>query len=347
MSKPMTGIRLALALAAGVAGLAASAHAESPIPFVEISAAAQVAKMGPGVNIIGYDPYWQDGGKGNYKEEHFKAMHDAGFGTIRVVLFTFSHIGADGKIDPKWLTKLDWVVEMGKKYNLTVILDEHDFTDCSKDAAVCATTLKNVWSQLAMRYADEPNTVIFELLNEPHDKLDADTWNTLFPQVLSIVRASNPKRNVIIGPTHWNSRNDLELLKLPQDDRHIIATFHYYDPFNFTHQGASWAPPEITALKDVPFGTPEQIAQIGKDFDAVKAWSVANDRPILLGEFGAYDKAAMKNRVLWTSTVARAAEARGFAFAYWQFSSDFIVYDFKKQAWVEPILRALIPNTKE
>jgi endoglucanase len=330
-----------LAMAFGVALMAAPAIAQTP--FHPLPPEAQVAQMGRGVNIIGYDPYWQDGAKGNYTEAHFKAIHDAGFRNIRVVLFTFGHMDKDGRLDPNWLKKLDWVVEMAHKYDLTTILDEHDFDDCSKDATVCGTRLKSVWSQLATRYKNEPNTVIFELLNEPHDALNGEVWNDLFPQVLATVRQSNPTRNVIVGPTHWNSRNDLAQLKLPEDDRHLIVTFHYYDPFRFTHQGASWASPEIEAGHDIPFGTPAQIAQVNSDFDAVKAWSVAHNRPIFLGEFGAYDKAAMTDRVLWTSTVARAAEARGFAFAYWQFSSDFIAYDFKTQQWVKPILDALIP----
>src|SRR5690606_10137430 len=93
------------------------------------------------------------------------------------------------------------------------------------------------------------------------------------------------------------------------------------------------------------FGSEAQIAQVGSDFDQVKAWSIAHDRPIFLGEFGAYDHAAMADRTLWTSTVARAAEERGFGWAYWQFSSDFIAYDFEKQAWVQPILRALLPES--
>ncbi len=67
---------------------------------------------------------------------------------------------------------------------------------------------------------------------------------------------------------------------------------------------------------------------------------------MLLGEFGAYDKAPMDSRVRWTGTVARAAEARGFAYAYWQFSSDFLLYDFSRQGWVEPILRAVVPESK-
>ena len=105
-------------------------------------------------------------------------------------------------------------------------------------------------------------------------------------------------------------------------------------------------PPEITKLKDIRFGTPEQIAQVDADFKAVSDWSKANDRPVLLGEFGAYDAAAMEDRVLWTSTVARTAEKYGFAFGYWQFSSDFLLYDFKTQSFVKPILKALVPETK-
>ena len=49
----------------------------------------------------------------------------------------------------------------------------------------------------------------------------------------------------------------------------------------------------------------------------------------------------------WDSAVARGAEARGFSWAYWQFDPDFTAYDFAKEAWVEPILHALIPPQVE
>jgi endoglucanase len=52
----------------------------------------------------------------------------------------------------------------------------------------------------------------------------------------------------------------------------------------------------------------------------------------------------MEARVRYTSHVARTAEALGWAWAYWQFDSDFIVYDIAKDAWVRPIWRALIPE---
>jgi endoglucanase len=308
-----------------------------------ISAHEQVSQMGAGVNVLGYDPYWQDGATGNYQAHHFQQIREAGFATVRVVLFTFPHLDAQGRLAGQWLDKLDWVVDSATGHGLQVILDVHDFNACAQDMNACATRLEQVWSQLAPRYADRPASVMFELLNEPHGQLNAAAWNALFPRLLAVVRASNPQRNVVVGPVSWNSFRHLDSLQLPADDRHLIATFHYYEPFEFTHQGASWVEEQFSSIKDLPFGTPEQVAQIGRDFDQVKAWSLKHDRPILLGEFGAYDKAPMASRVKWTASVAEAARQRGFAYAYWQFSSDFILYDFQQQAWVEPLLNAILP----
>ena len=51
----------------------------------------------------------------------------------------------------------------------------------------------------------------------------------------------------------------------------------------------------------------------------------------------------MESRVRYADFVARAAEANGWSWAWWQFDGDFVLYDIKRDAWVEPILRALIP----
>ncbi|MCS0580284.1 glycoside hydrolase family 5 protein [Massilia pinisoli] len=311
--------------------------------FTELAAQDQVHRMGRGVNIIGYDPFWRDGPQGNYKDEHFAKIKAAGFSTVRAVLFAFRALDAQNRLDPRWLNRLDWVVATAGKHGLNVIIDEHDFDECSKDVPACMPKLKAVWAQLAERYRNESNTVIFELLNEPHGQFDAATWNASFPQVLAVMRKTNPTRNVIVGGVQWNSRTTLKDLKLPADDHHLIATFHYYDPFPFTHQGASWADEPIRSTTGVHFGTAAERAQIDTDFAAVKAWSDASGRPVFLGEFGAYDKGAMDERALWTATVARTAEKYGFAWAYWQFSSDFLLYDFKRDDFVQPILKALVP----
>ncbi|RRN55445.1 glycoside hydrolase family 5 protein [Pseudoxanthomonas sp. SGNA-20] len=311
-----------------------------------LSAHEQVVRMGAGVNVLGYDPYWQPGGQGNYREEHFARIRQAGLGTVRVVLFTFPHLDQDNRLDPAWLEKLDQVLAWGRNNDLQVILDVHDFNDCVKDVPACEAKLVQVWTQLGERYAAQPDSVVFELLNEPHGALDARAWNALLAKLLQVVRKTNPTRNVVVGPTRWNNLEELDTLRLPEDDRHLVVTFHYYEPFAFTHQGASWVEPQFSEKTGVRF-TPAQVAKIESDFDKVEAWSRRHGRPILLGEYGAYDKAPMEDRVLWTRTVARAAEKRGFAHLYWQFSSDFVLYDFQREDWVEPLLHAVVPPKQQ
>jgi endoglucanase len=183
---------------------------------------------------------------------------------------------------------------------------------------------------------------MFEVLNEPNQALTPELWNSYLVEALAIIRTSNPTRNVILGPGYWNSIDHLDDLELP-NDKHLIVTVHYYTPMRFTHQGASWTP-ENANLSGITWGSDEDFAQLKTNFARVQAWADAHHRPILLGEFGAYDKGTMADRVRWTSAVAREAEAHHWAWAYWQFDSDFIVYDIDKDQWVTPIRDALIPN---
>jgi endoglucanase len=248
------------------------------------------------------------------------------------------------RLEPQWLAKLDDVVREAQKAGLGVILDEHDFDVCSQDVAACRTKLSAFWQQVAPRYAKAPRSVAFELLNEPHDKLNGEIWNGLLADLLSTVRQTNPTRIVVVGPTHWNSLNDLPLLKLPADPN-LLVTFHYYDPFNFTHQGATWAGDWVMHQHGVKWGSDKDRAALRADFDKVAAWSAANHRPILLGEFGAYDKSGtpLDLRVAYIAADRSEAERHGFGWAYWQFEGDFVVWDMPKQQWIEPIRKALLP----
>lgn len=300
-----------------------------------------------GVNVLGYDPYWKDVSKRRFQWRHFTEIRRAGFDFVRLNLQAFRFMGANNRLDPAWLAKLDDVLREAEKAGLGVIIDEHDFNPCSENLDVCRTRLSAFWQQVAPRFAKAPRNVAFELLNEPHDKLNGEVWNGLFAEELAIVRQTNPTRIVVVGPTHWNSLKDLPLLKLPVDPN-LLVTFHYYEPFHFTHQGASWVP-EVTKLHGITWGSPGDRAALKADFDTVTAWSAANHRPILLGEFGAYDKSGtpMDLRVAYTSAVRCEAERHGFGWAYWQFDSDFIAWDMARDQWVQPIKDALIPPGKD
>lgn len=308
------------------------------------SAHAPASPFHRGINVLGYDPYWTDESKRRFEWRHFREIHDAGFDFVRLNLQAFRHMDAANRLDPAWLAKLDDVMREAEKAGLGVVVDEHDFNACSTDIDTCRTKLSAFWQQVAPRLAKAPGNVAFELLNEPHDKLNGEPWNALFAQVLSIVRQCNPTRTVVVGPTHWNSLADLPLLKLPADPN-LLVTFHYYEPFHFTHQGATWVGPEIQALHGITWGSEADRAALASDFDKVAAWAKANNRPVLLGEFGAYDRSGtpIEYRVAYTSAARCAAEQRGFGWAYWQFDGDFIAWDMKANQWVRPIRDALVP----
>ena len=300
--------------------------------------------MGRGVNIIGYDPLWQDFARARFKDRHFELIHQAGFQTVRVVLQSFRHMDSENNLEPAWLKTLDWAVNTALANHLNVILDEHDFTECATDAAACRTRVLAFWSQVAPRYQNAPYQVMFETLNEPNGAVTPELWNGLLKEALAVIRETNPTRNVIIGPAHWNSIRDLDLLDLPNDDQHLIVTVHYYLPMRFTHQGASWVK-DTANLSGITWGTDEDKQRVADDFAGVQAWARREVRPIFLGEFGAYDKGDMDSRTRYISTVARTAEQNGWAWAYWQFEGNFIVFDMAKDEWVRPILKALVPGT--
>ena len=303
----------------------------------------QVKRLGRGVNIIGYDQIWNDFGQGRFKEKHFKLLKEAGFQHVRINLHAFRHMeGPDNQLPPSWFKTLDWAVDNALKNNLMVILDLHNFTDMAKDPVGLKPKFLAFWRQVAPHYQKAPDSVVFEILNEPNTQLTPEMWNQYLAEALGIIRETNPNRTVVIGPAFWNSIGHLDELKLPAADRNIIATVHYYLPMEFTHQGAPWSR-ETAKLSGIAWGTDAEKQKVRDDFAGVQKWSQANRRPILLGEFGAYDKGEMQYRALYTAHLARTAESLGWAWSYWQFDSDFILYNIDEDHWTDPIKQALVP----
>jgi endoglucanase len=305
------------------------------------SAHEQVARMKRGVNIVGYDPIWQNPSRARFQPRHFEIIKRGGFDTVRINLYGFRHMNEKLELDAGWFKTLDGLVDAALNQDLHVILDMHDYERCFEDVSRCRRQVLAFWEQVAPHFEDAPNHVIFEILNEPNRAMN-DHWNGLLRDALAVIRKTNPTRNVLIGPAFWNNISWLPKLELPPADRHIIVSVHYYEPHRFTHQGAGWTP-EYRDVSGVRWGSPADHAKIRQDFDAVQSWAKKQDRPVFLGEFGAYDKAPLEDRSEYTSAVARAAEERGWAWGYWQFDSNFIVYDIDADRWNEPIYRALVP----
>lgn len=304
----------------------------------------QNKKLGRGVNVIGYDPIWKDSSMARMKEKHFKLIKSAGFSNVRIVIgpFKFSMNDSAYTIRPDFFVTLDWAIKAALKNKLMAIVDFHEHNAMGKDPLGNKPKLLAMWKQIAAHCKDYSDNVLFEIANEPNMK--PEIWNAIHKEAYEILRASNPKRTIIIGTINGNQIKHLPDLILPENDRNIIVAIHYYSPIQFTHQGAPWSAKNKN-LSGIEWTQSKlQEDSINADFDFAQQWSVSNNRPLTLGEFGAYEKADMPSRVRWTNYVARQAEKRKWSWSYWQFDSDFILYDMKKDDWVEPIKNALIPT---
>ena len=275
-------------------------------------------------------------------EEYFPLVKEAGFGLLRVPIRWSSHLGPapDYAIDPAFFARIDWVVAQAQKSGLIAILDYHNDDELMKNPDANADRFVATWKQIAEHYKDAPFAIWFELLNEPNGKLDAGKWNALLAKTLATVRVSNPTRMVVIGPVRWNSIGELKDLDVPAGDANLLVTIHYYDPFHFTHQGATWVKGS-EAWMGTTWGTDADKKAVTDAFDKAQAWGQAHHLPLYLGEFGADGNSPMEGRARWTAFIVQTAEAHGMPWTYWEFCSGFGVYDPQAKAWRQPLLDAL------
>lgn len=308
----------------------------------------QAARLGQSVNLGNTLEAPNHEGEWGFRLEdwHFQQIANGGFDSVRVPIRwnAYAQTSSPFTIDPDFFQRIDWVVDQAQRNDLAVIIDLHHYDELHLDPMAHRDRFLSLWQQIATHYQDAPDTVYFELLNEPNEQLTTDVWNALIVDALQVIRPTNPDRAIIVGPVEWNSFEQLGTLELPVEDRHLIPTFHYYDPFPFTHQGAEWVPGSEPWLGTTWTGTNAQQSAIRFAFNRIRNWSNAQERPIFMGEFGAYSTADIESREAWTRFVASEAEARNFSWAYWEFGAGFGVYDRENQQWNQPIYRALNPT---
>jgi endoglucanase len=177
------------------------------------------------------------------EEAGFEAIKQGGFTAVRLPVKFSNHADAAApyKLEPAFLARVDWAVQNTTKRGMAMIIDLHHFNELTASPEANRARFVGLWDQIARHFQKQPQNVIFELLNEPNDKLEP-FWNEYAAAALAVVRKSNPNRTVIIGPNGWNSADRLADLKVPNDPN-LIVTFHNYTPFEFTHQGADWVSP--------------------------------------------------------------------------------------------------------
>ncbi len=311
-------------------------------------------------------------------EGHFATAKQAGLDHVRLpVRWTTAERMLSRPpytISEAFFAKVDWAIDQALSRGLSIMVNVHHFEEIHKEPAAHKERLYAIWEQIAARYADRPDQVAFEILNEPNGKLTSPINNEITAQVLRIIRKQNPTRLVFVNPYFWGAADRLGELELPVEDPNVVGQFHMYQPILFTHQGASWMEPwcQTTGvifpgppgapLTPLPAaeketwvrdwfngynGLPQEKNPGGPStvfmyFDHAARWVKDTGKRAYLGEFGAIDGADEQSRYNYVWLVRTEAERRGMGWAYWDDGGRFKAMNPHDGSWNETLRRALL-----
>jgi endoglucanase len=243
---------------------------------------------------------------------------------------------------------VDNCIEWCRDNGLNIILDLHKAPGYAfyihentlfKDTHVQDTFI-NLWKEFAARYGGYGDFVSFELLNEVVDA-ESSLWNSLIKRAICEIRKTAPDIKIVVGGIRWNSASTLELLDPPYDEN-IVFTYHCYDPFLFTHQGAQWIEPLSKLTMQYPGNIKDYrrtvkklksydseyftVHEMGTDYLARRMAPALNiaqkyDVPVYCGEYGVILSAPADGAVNWYKDISSVFEKYGIARAAWTYRS--------------------------
>ena len=280
------------------------------------------------------------------------ALKSLGFEVVRLPINLHAMTSGlpEYRVDPLLFYFLDQIVAWAEAEGLALILDNHSSAgDTPPDID---KVLIPVWEQLAAHFSKHPAGLYYEILNEPHGISDT-RWGQIQGQVVEAIRAHDQHHTIIVGPANWNSFRNLRFLP-EYADTNLIYTFHFYEPFLFTHQGATWTQPSMLALAGVPFphdvaplpSLPSQlkdtwmqgalanyrtegtVAKVRELIDLAVAFKDQRQVPLFCGELGVYiPNSDPGQRTFWYQTVRTYLEEQGIPWATWDYRGGFGLFE--------------------
>lgn len=290
-----------------------------------------------------------------FTKKDFEDVKSLGCDAIRlpINLRYMSNGSPNYTIDPTFYFFLDQVVDWAEETEIHLILDNHTFDFTADNASQNIGTISSkLWKQLAARYKNRSKFIYYEVLNEPFN-ISAQVWNGYQQNIINAIRTEDTKHSIVVGAINYNSFNDLKGLPY-YTDTNLIYTFHFYEPFIFTHQSAEWPVPSLNDLINVPFpynsltmpavpnslkGTwiensindyknAGKIAAVSHLLDTVVNFVNKRKVKVWCGEFGVYQKnAPSDDRAVWYEIVRKALEERGIAWTIWDYRGGFGLFN--------------------
>lgn len=308
-----------------------------------------------------------------FTKKDFENIKSLGCDVIRLPINL--HAMTDGApnytLDPLFVNFLDQVVDWAEELEMHLIIDNHTFDPVVETDPAIEDVLVKIWPQVAAQYSNRSEHIYYEVLNEPHG-ISNEAWGAIQQKVIDAIRSEDVEHYIIVGGTNYNSYTTLADLPVYDDDK-IIYTFHFYDPFIFTHQGASWGEPSMANLTGVPFpykasamphipndlkGTWVEgalnnyandgtIAKVKQLLDIAIDFKTTHEVPVFCGEFGVYmPNSDNSERVVWYEIVRSYLEEHDIAWTIWDYKQEFGIFNKNSNELFDydlnvPLLKAL------
>jgi endoglucanase len=283
-------------------------------------------------------------------------MARIGFDNVRlsvdaVPLESSSH-GADG-LNAEFLGRLDKAVDAMLANGLAVTIDLHPESSYKEKVRTTSDGVDRftaLWRRLAAHYATrDPERVFFEVMNEPEVN-DPYRWAGIQARVAAAIREAAPKNTIIATGPNYSSIADLLTIH-PLPDGNVIYNFHFYEPHEFTHQGAGWGVGWWIYTHNIPYPADESSLaaslqqvpdtasryalehywldhwdahRIKLQIDAAAAWGREYNAPLICNEFGVFrEHSDPQSRMSWIHDVRTALEANSVGWAMWDYRGGF------------------------
>jgi hypothetical protein len=260
--------------------------------------------------------------------------------------------GPEG-LNAEFLGRLDRAVDTMLAQGLAVQIDLHpedSYKQQLRASNDAVDRLATLWRRLAAHYATrDPELVYFEVMNEP-EVSDAYRWAGIQARVAAAIREAAPQNTIIATGPNYSDIPDL-LTQHPLADGNVIYNFHFYEPHEFTHQGAGWSVPWWSYTHGIPYpATESSMQELLKEvpdasnrydlerywldhwdghrirllIDEAAAWGRENNVPLICNEFGAFrEHVDAGSRLNWLRDVRTALEADGIGWTMWDYRGNF------------------------
>lgn len=234
-------------------------------------------------------------------KELFTSLKKNGVNAVRIPVTWRDHMDSNGNIDREWMDRVQQVVDYAYSQGMYVIINVHHdgggdpkfgawiIEESQKDYNTFLKKYKNIWKQIAERFKNYSDYLIFESMNEVgfdtlYNKNKADAYNLInkinqdFVDIIRATGGNNAKRHLLIAGYYTDIERTCDsLYKMPDDKAgRCILSVHYYTPWDF-----------CTCDRKHTWGTNSEVRQMETLIGKMKKNFVDKGIPVIIGEYAA------------------------------------------------------------